>query len=163
MKIISFVGHSGSGKTTLLEKLVLELTRRGLRVATIKHAHHTVQFDTQGKDSWRYTQAGAMVSMLVSGDSVQLVATGVAECEPQQLAKRFSNEADLVLVEGFSQLNGAKIEVLRRACSAVSRCDVAEGLIALVTDVDEAHTQLPHFGFEDISGIIEFILHRPQS
>lgn len=159
MKIISFVGHSGSGKTTLIEKLVLELTRRGLRVATIKHAHHKVQLDTPGKDSWRYTQAGAAVSMLVSGGGVQLVATGVAEYEPQRLAERFSNDVDLVLAEGFSNAGGPKIEVLRRACSPVPRCDIADGLVALVTDVDEIFPQLPHFGTEDISGLIEFIEH----
>jgi molybdopterin-guanine dinucleotide biosynthesis protein B len=63
MKITTIIGHSGSGKTTLIEKLVRELTQRGLRVATIKHAHHSVQLDTPGKDSWRYTQAGAAMSV----------------------------------------------------------------------------------------------------
>jgi molybdopterin-guanine dinucleotide biosynthesis protein B len=159
MKVISFVGHSGSGKTTLIEKLLLGLRRRGLRVATIKHAHHKVQLDTPGKDSWRYTQAGAEVSMLVTGDGVQLVATGVAEYGLQELAQRFSGEVDVVMAEGFSNATGAKIEVLRRACSQVPRCEVANGLIALVTDVDEANTQLPHFGLEDVDGIVEFILH----
>jgi len=159
MKIISVVGHSGSGKTTLIEKLLLELTRRGLRVATIKHAHHKVQLDTPGKDSWRYSQAGAEVSMLVTGDGVQLVATGVAERGLQELAQRFSGEVDLVLAEGFSNARGVKIEVLRRACSQVPRCEVANGLIALVTDVEEVYTELPHFGLEDVNGIIEFIMH----
>ena len=50
-RIISIIGHSGSGKTTLVEKLVRELSSRGLRVATIKHAHHKVELDTPGKDS----------------------------------------------------------------------------------------------------------------
>jgi len=39
--IIGIVGWKKSGKTTLTVKLVEEFTRRGLRVATIKHAHHT--------------------------------------------------------------------------------------------------------------------------
>jgi molybdopterin-guanine dinucleotide biosynthesis protein B len=159
MKIISIVGHSGSGKTTLIEKLIRVLTSQGLRVATIKHAHHTVQLDTPGKDSWRYTQAGAKVSMLVTGEGVQLVATQIAERELHQLAMRFSGDADLVLAEGFSNASGAKIEVLRRASSATPRCSVEDGLIALVTDVDEVHPQLPHFGLEDIGSIIEYILH----
>jgi molybdopterin-guanine dinucleotide biosynthesis protein B len=163
MKIISIVGHSGSGKTTLIEKLIRELTSQGLRVATIKHAHHTVQLDTPGKDSWRYTQAGATVSMLVTEDAVQLVVAKVAEREPQQLAQRFSGEADLVLAEGFSNAGGAKIEVLRRACSATPRSSVEDGLIALVSDVDEVYPQLPHLGLEDISGIVQYILHCEQS
>lgn len=163
MRIISFVGHSGSGKTTLIEKLILELVRRDLRVATIKHTHHNLQLDTPGKDSWRYTQAGAAVSMLVTGEGVQLVATKVVECEIEELAKRFAGKVDLVLAEGFSHSRGVKIEVLRRACSQEPRCGVAEGLVALVTDVSEAYPQLPHFSFEDINGIIEFVLHRLQT
>jgi molybdopterin-guanine dinucleotide biosynthesis protein B len=163
MKFISFVGYSGSGKTTLIEKLLRELTQRGLRVATIKHAHHTVQLDTPGKDSWRYTQAGAEFSMLVTADGMQLVATNTMGRDPRQLAQRFSADVDLVLAEGFSAAHGAKIEILRRACSATPRCTVEDGLIALVTDVDEVYPQIPHFGLEDIGGIVEFILRHAGS
>lgn len=158
--LITIVGHSGSGKTTLIEKLVRELTRRGLRVATIKHAHHKVELDTPGKDSWRYTQAGAAMSLLVTQGGVQLVDTRTEQHEPQQLAERFLGEADLVLAEGFSHAPGPKIEVLRRACSATPRCTVEEGVVALVTDVDEAHPQLPHFALEDVDSIIAFILQQ---
>lgn len=158
--VIAFVGHSGAGKTTLVEQLVRELTRRGLRVATIKHAHHKVELDTPGKDSWRYSQAGAVLSMLVSGDAVQLIATRLENREPQALAQRFMGEADVVLSEGYSQTPGPKIEVLRRACGQPPRCVVEDGLIALVTDMDEVYPQLPHFGLQDVSGIVDFILRQ---
>ena len=157
-KLISIVGHSGSGKTTLIEKLVRELTQRGLRVATIKRAHHSVQLDTPGKDSWRYTKAGAALSMLVTDEGVQLVASDVEQREPQQLAERFLGEADVVLAEGFSLAPGVKIEVLRRECGKPPRCAVEDGLIALVTDMDEVYPQLPHFGLEDVRGIADFVL-----
>jgi molybdopterin-guanine dinucleotide biosynthesis adapter protein len=188
-KIFSFVGHSGSGKTTLIEKLLRELSGRGLRVAAIKHAHHKVRLghvtakqpiagtaagnpqmlthtesglhlDTPGKDSWRYKQAGAAMSMLVTSNELQLVADAVDRREPEQLAQRFLGEADLVLAEGFSHAAGAKIEVLRRACSATPRCAIEDGLIAMVTDVDEAFPQLPHFVLDDIGGIVQFMLER---
>ena len=58
-ELFIFVGHSNAGKTTFVEQLLAELTRRGRRVAAIKHAHHAVELDTAGKDSWRYKQAGA--------------------------------------------------------------------------------------------------------
>jgi molybdopterin-guanine dinucleotide biosynthesis protein B len=156
--VFIFVGHSGSGKTTLIEKLLRELSSRGLRVATIKHAHHRVQLDTPGKDSWRYKQAGAAMSMLVTSDELQLVADAVDRREPAQLAQRFLGEADLVLAEGFSHAEGVKIEVLRRECQAAPRCVIEDGLIAMVTDVGEAHPQLPHFALDDISGIVKFML-----
>jgi molybdopterin-guanine dinucleotide biosynthesis adapter protein len=158
--VFIFVGHSGSGKTTLIEKLLRELSGRGLRVATIKHAHHKVVLDTPGKDSWRYKQAGAVMSMLVTSSELQLVADAVDRREPAQLAQRFLGEADLVLAEGFSHASGVKIEVLRRECSTTPRCVIGDGLIAMVTDVNEAHPQLPHFALDDISGIVQFMLDR---
>lgn len=156
--VISIVGHSGAGKTTLLEKLVRELSLRGLRVAAIKHAHHRVVLDTPGKDSFRYKEAGAVMSMLLTHDALQLVADAPAEREPEQLARRFLGGADLVLAEGFSQAPGAKIEVLRRECGKPPRCAVEDGLLAIVTDMDEVYPELPHFGLEDVPAITGFIL-----
>lgn len=158
--VFIFVGHSGCGKTTLIEKLLRELSGRGLRVATIKHAHHKVVLDTPGKDSWRYKQAGAAMSMLVTSGELQLVANAVERREPEQLAQRFLGEADLVLAEGFSHASGAKIEVLRRECSNVPRCSIEDGLIAIVTDIDEVYPQLPHFALDDIAGIVQFMFER---
>ena len=159
-EVFSIVGHSGSGKTTLVEKLIRELCARGVKVATIKHAHHKVELDTPGKDSYRYKNAGAVLSMLLTRDALQLVADAKEEREPEQLAQRFLGEADVVLAEGFSHAPGAKIEVLRRACEQPPRCAVEDGLIAIVTDMDEVYPQLPHFALEDASGIVDFILKR---
>ncbi len=156
--VFIFVGHSNSGKTTLVEKLLPELTRRGQRVATIKHAHHKVELDTEGKDSWRYKQAGAVMSMLVTTTALQLVADAVELREPQQLAERFLGEADLVLAEGFSHAPGPKIEIMRRACGKPPRCSVEDGLVAIVTDCPEVFPELPHFALDDVSGLADFIL-----
>ena len=163
MKVISIVGHSGSGKTTLVEKLIRELCKRGIKVATIKHAHHKVELDTPGKDSYRYKDAGAVMSMLLTRDALQLVADAKTEREPEQLARRFLGEADLVLAEGFSHAPGAKIEVLRRACDKPPRCAIEDGLIAIVTDMNEVYPQLPHFGLEDIGRIVDFVLDQGAS
>jgi len=65
-----------------------------------------------------------------------------------------------VLAEGFSLASGAKIEVLRRECTAIPRCAVEDGLIAMVTDIDEAYPQLPHFALDDINGLVGFMLDR---
>ena len=157
-ELFIFVGHSNAGKTTFVEQLLAELTRRGRRVAAIKHAHHAVELDTAGKDSWRYKQAGAVMSMLVTRDALQLVADATDRREPQQLAARFLGEADLVLAEGFSHAAGPKIEVLRRACGNPPRCQLEDGLIALVTDCEEAHPSLPHFALDDVAGFADFVL-----
>ena len=157
-RVFSIVGHSGAGKTTLVEKLIQELCKRSIKVATIKHAHHTVTVDTPGKDSFRYKEAGAVMSMLVTSNLLQLVADVNDQREPEQLAGRFLGEADLVLAEGFSLCNIPKIEVLRRECGQPPRCDIKDGVIAIVTDVEEVYPQLLHFGLDDIAEIAQFIL-----
>ncbi|MFT3962909.1 molybdopterin-guanine dinucleotide biosynthesis protein B [Propionivibrio sp.] len=158
--VFIFVGHSNAGKTTFVEKLIPELTRRGRRVATIKHAHHKVELDTEGKDSWRYKRAGAAMSMLVTTSALQLVADAAERREPSQLAGRFLGEADVVLAEGFSHAEGPKIEVLRRASGKPPRCAVGDGLIAIVTDCDEVYPELPHFALDDAAGVADFLLRR---
>lgn len=159
-RIVSIVGHSGAGKTTLMEKLVRELTARGRKVAAIKHAHHKVELDTVGKDSWRYKEAGAAMSLLLTRDALQLVADAEDRRTPHELAARFLGEADLVLAEGFSHAPGPKIEVLRQACGKPPRCALEDGLIALVTDMPEVYPALPHFGLEEVAAICDFIQAR---
>lgn len=156
--VFIFVGHSNAGKTTFVERLIPALTGRGQRVATIKHAHHKVALDTEGKDSWRYKQAGAAMSMLVTTSALQLVADATERREPLQLAERFLGEADIVLAEGFSHAPGPKIEVLRRACGKPPRCALADGLIALVSDCAEIYPELPHFALDDAAGVADFLL-----
>lgn len=156
--VFIFVGHSGSGKTTLVEKLLAVLKSRGLRVAAIKHAHHKVELDQEGKDSWRYKQAGAVMSMLVTANELQLVADATDRREPAQLAERFLGEADMILAEGFSLAPGRKIEILRRECAKPPRCTLDDGLIAMISDMDEIYPQLPHFALDDIAGLADFLL-----
>ena len=57
--VIGFYGYSDSGKTTLIERLIKELTLRGKKIAAIKQSSHPVSMDSQGKDTCRFTQAGA--------------------------------------------------------------------------------------------------------
>ena len=158
--VFIFVGHSNAGKTTFVEKLIPELKRRGKRVATIKHAHHKVELDTEGKDSWRYRQAGAEMSVLLTTSALQLVADAAERREPRQLAERFLGEADVVLAEGFSLAEGAKIEVLRRDGGKGPRCAIEDGLIAIVTDCPEIYPELPHFDLADAAGVAEFLLRQ---
>ena len=57
--VIGFYGYSDSGKTTLIEQLINELSLRGKKIAAIKQSIHPVSMDSQGKDTFRFTQAGA--------------------------------------------------------------------------------------------------------
>jgi molybdopterin-guanine dinucleotide biosynthesis protein MobB len=110
------VGWKNSGKTGLVERLVAEVSARGLAVSTVKHAHHAVDVDQPGTDSHRHRQAGAREVILASSSRWALMAELRGADEPglEALIARLS-PADLVLVEGFKREGHAKVEAHRRA------------------------------------------------
>src|ERR1700740_615249 len=98
MRIFGLAGWSGSGKTTLVVNLIPELTRRGVRVSTVKHAHHAFDVDKPGKDSWEHRQAGAVEVMVASANRWALMHEhrGGAEPSLDDLVRHMS-EGDLLL------------------------------------------------------------------
>jgi len=116
MRLIGLAGWSGAGKTTLVEKLIPELVSRGLRVSTIKHAHHNFDLDKPGKDSWVHRQAGASEVMVASTARFALIheLRGAPELSLTELLAKLS-PVDLVIVEGFKRGPHPKIEIWRAA------------------------------------------------
>ena len=114
MRIFGLAGWSGSGKTTLLTAVIPELVARGLKVSTIKHAHHEFDIDRPGKDSWRHRQAGAGEVMVASSRrwAIMHELRGAPEPTLEELAAHMS-PADLLLVEGWKRHPHPKIEVHR--------------------------------------------------
>jgi len=99
--IIRIIGRSGSGKTTLLTEVVRLLLARGVRVAVFKHAHHRVDLDRRGKDSFRYAAAGAVSVTVVSRDKLATFEAPTREPGLHELATRLGDDVDLLLAEGF--------------------------------------------------------------
>ncbi len=114
MTIYGVVGWKNAGKTGLMERLVSEMTARGLSVSTIKHAHHSFDVDHAGKDSYRHRAAGAREVLLASRNRFALMHELSDEDEPT-LAELLSKLApvDLVLVEGYKRDAHPKIEAHR--------------------------------------------------
>ena len=112
MRIAGIIGWHDSGKTTLVTALVAELVSRGYRVSTVKHAHHSFDVDTPGKDSWKHRESGATEVMVGSAARWALMHELRGNPEPA-LAKLLSSMSpvDLVLVEGFKIQVHQKIEV----------------------------------------------------
>lgn len=110
--ILCIVGPSGGGKTTLMEGLIRELSKRGYRVATIKHTHHVVELDQPGKDSWRHRQAGAAVSIISSPGSVAVFSEVEQELTVEELCSRFIHDVDLILAEGYKGSGYPKMVVV---------------------------------------------------
>lgn len=157
-KILGIVGWKNSGKTTLVEALVREMTARGLRISTVKHAHHAFEIDVPGKDSHRHREAGAHEVIVASGQRWALMHELKAAPEPplgELLAKLAP--CDLVLVEGFKQSTHPKIEVARFRREEGLIADQDAAVVAVATD-DETlagrHLALP---LNDAAAIIKFI------
>lgn len=155
--IVSFVGRSESGKTTLIEKLIPVLLRRGLRVGTIKHTHHTPELDRSGKDSARHLAAGASTVVLASSGQIQLVKTGVNGGLGGLV--RYFDDVDLLITEGFKQERTPKIEVLRLAVSDRLLCLDDPMLLAVATDAT-IDLPVPVLPLDDPEAVADFIENR---
>jgi molybdopterin-guanine dinucleotide biosynthesis protein B len=155
LPVVSIVGQGNSGKTTLIEKLIPEMKSRGYRVATVKHTHEKVELDTQGKDSWRYTQAGSDAVFLSTSTDLALIKAVEQKALVKEITQLMSADCDIMLIEGLHDAHAPKIEVHRKESGKELRCKPEE-LRAIVTDV-ELSVDIPQFKLNDISGIADFI------
>ena len=112
--IVSFVGLSNSGKTTLIERVIPELVRAGYKVATVKHAGHGFDLDTEGKDSWRHKRAGASSVMVLSKGSMAMFADVSDQMHVEDVRDRFLDHTyDLIIAEGWKHEGYPKIVIVR--------------------------------------------------
>lgn len=158
MKIFGFAGYSGSGKTTLVEKLIPLVTQRGLKVSLIKHAHHTFDVDTPGKDSYRHRQAGCTEILVTSSRRWVLMHELRGRPEPG-LAEHINHisPCDLLLVEGFKHEHIPKIEVYRAEVGEPLLHPNDSNIVAIATD-QRLETRLPQFDLNDAGKIADFML-----
>ena len=152
--VLAFAAYSGTGKTTLVEKLVRSLKAQGLRVAVIKHDGHDFEIDHEGKDSWRFAQAGADMTVIASSDKMALVEQRHLSL-PQIAA--LIHDVDLILVEGYKQEPLTQIGICRKATGKGFTAGLGR-YIAVVTDTDIENPDIPRFGFDDIQELTEFIM-----
>jgi len=154
--IVSFVGNSGAGKTTLLEEVVRELKARGYRVAVIKHAHHDFQIDHEGKDSWRFAQAGSDCVVISSPARVAMVQQRPAEPPLDELVGLVADRVDIVLTEGFRGSGKPQVLVARGALGLDPELERGEHL-AIVSDLP-SDAGAPCFDFAAVPQLTDFLL-----
>ncbi len=158
-RVFGITGWKNSGKTTLTEKLVAELTRRGWKVSTVKHAHHGFDIDKEGTDSFRHRQAGASEVAIVSGRRWALMHELHGEEEPtlDEVLKRLA-PCDLVLVEGYKREGHKKIEARRTGTKDTTPLsDGDPTILAIAADHAVPDSALPIFGLDEIGPIADFI------
>lgn len=153
--VIAFSAYSGTGKTTLIEKLILYFKAQGLRLGVIKHDAHDFEIDKEGKDSWRFSKAGADITLISSA-----VKTAVIEQRPRSFQENLAafHDVDLIIVEGYKQETIPRIGICRKSTGKGLPVSAQE-YIALVTDDKAliAESTLPCFDLDDAAGLAEFI------
>lgn len=159
MKVLGISGWSGAGKTTLLADLIPLLVARGVKVSTIKHAHHEFDIDKPGKDSYRHREAGASEVLISSARRYAIMHELRGEAEPtlEDLLARLS-PVDLVLVEGFKKSGHAKIEVWRASVGKPMLQAEDPSIIAVASDAVIAGISVPQMDVNRPDQVADFIL-----
>jgi len=116
--MVAIIGRKHHGKTTLVVRLAAELHRRGHRVMTIKHGSHTFDIDPETTDTYRHYHEGHAEKVAMSApDKFALIERWVDPLPPEEIARRYMADADIVLCEGFTRSQLPKIEVFRDAAA----------------------------------------------
>ncbi len=160
-RVLGIVGWSGSGKTTLITSLIPVLTARGLRVATLKHAHHKFDVDQPGKDSYEHRKAGACEVIVSSARRwVQMheVGDGAEATLPELLAK--VSPCDLILVEGFKTERHPKLEVFREAAGNPPLHPDDRYIVAIASDCPFPDAGIPVVDLNNVPAVADLVLQR---
>jgi molybdopterin-guanine dinucleotide biosynthesis protein B len=153
MRLIGIAGWSGAGKTTLIAGVIPLLRRQGLRVSTVKHAHHAFDIDQPGKDSWVHRQSGAEEVLIVSQSRWALMHELRGAPEPPLTALLAKLEpVDLVIVEGFKRDPHPKIEVHREGNGKPFIHPDDGHVVAIATDAPGPFA-VPRLAIEDHAAI----------
>jgi molybdopterin-guanine dinucleotide biosynthesis protein B len=160
--ILCVVGRSNSGKTTLIERLIPELVQAGYRVATIKHAGHGFDLDTEGKESWRHKRAGASTVIVLSKGNLAMFSDVSDQIRLEELRDRFlDQDIHLIIAEGWKSEGYPKIVVIRDQLGEVPVSE--DGLLAVVSS-KPVDVPVPVFHPDAISSLAALILrHFPKS
>lgn len=160
--IVTVTGWSNSGKTTFLTRVVELLSEAGVSVGVVKHHGHAPGgVDQEGKDSWKYAQAGANpVVLSASSQYAIFVSTPQREATRDELIARIAGDVDFVIVEGFRAAAEGAVEVSRVANGRGPKLEPEER-IALISDNEELLASVaaegkPTFGLEDFAAVARY-------
>lgn len=161
MRIIGLAGWSGSGKTTLITKAIPRLTARGLKVSTLKHAHHGFDVDQPGKDSFFHRAAGATEVIISSAKRFAILheLRDEPEWDLVALLKKVS-PVDLVLIEGYKRDRFPKLEVYRAENGKPLLQPDDPHIVAIASDQPLPAAKVPVVDLNDIEAIVDLMLKR---
>jgi molybdopterin molybdotransferase len=159
MQVFGIVGWKNNGKTTLTERLISQLTLRGYKVSSVKHAHHNVDIDEPGRDSYRHRAAGAKQTLLATDKRWALMHEYREQphLELAQLLHLFE-PCDLVIVEGYKGAEHPKLEVVRNLNKRGFLANQMPNIVAIATDKEDLAINLPQLDINNIQQVADFVL-----
>jgi len=158
MKVFGIAGFKNAGKTTLVVELIRELRDRGLRVATVKHAHHQFDIDHPGKDSYLHRDAGAEEVIVASTHRWAHIRELENSDEPSlgELLTHLS-DPDLVLVEGYKHGTHRKLELRRVGVDAPELANDDPAICAIVSDGPVVAALVPVLDRANVAAIADLV------
>jgi molybdopterin-guanine dinucleotide biosynthesis protein B len=162
---LAFVGFSGSGKTTLVSQIVIQLKQKGYRIGVLKHDAHSFQMDVEGKDTYKYSEAGADLVAISSTTKLNILEQFPIPLALDEILQRFSG-VDLILIEGYKQANIPKI-LVARTLAQLALYSQLDRIIAIASILNPDDSEIfnllkqpsiiPFFNINDIALITAFV------
>lgn len=155
MIVMGVIGHKNAGKTTLVERLIVDLSRRGLVVSTLKRTHHAIDLEVPGTDTHRHRMAGAAQVLLATEHRLALMEELAAPLPLEVLLARLA-PCDVALAEGWKYGTHPRLEVWRPETGRppLAAGDAAIRAVAATGTPDVAQPVLP---LDDIAAIADFV------
>lgn len=148
---IAFSGPSNSGKTTLILKVAKKFIDDGLKVVVVKHdPGDKAKFDVEGKDSFKFSQAGADVVVMSPTRTTYFSQSSQGIDE----VIRMIGEFDMLLVEGLKTLPLPRLSVFRG--------EIDEAYLsfsdAIATYKEQISYEITNLNLDDIDAICAWII-----
>lgn len=148
---IAFSGPSNSGKTTLILKVAKKFIDDGLKVVVVKHdPGDKAKFDVEGKDSFKFSKAGADVVVMSPTRTTYFSQSSQGIDE----VIRMIGEFDILLVEGLKTLPLPRLSVFRG--------EIDEAYLsfsdAIATYKEQIPYEIANLNLDDIDAICAWII-----
>ena len=144
--------QSNTGKTTFIEKLIPCLKAQGLRVGVVKGDCHGYDVDEEGKDSWRFRQAGADGVAVVSPQGYFIQQKTAERAKLTDIAQRLT-DVDLVLIESRNHGTRPKLSLWRGLGDVL----VDEDTVAIFSSARHEQIALHQYDIDDVERAAELV------
>ncbi|MEM2106013.1 MAG: molybdopterin-guanine dinucleotide biosynthesis protein B [Candidatus Bathyarchaeia archaeon] len=147
--IIAVIGRKSSGKTTTIEALTRELTKRGYKIAAIKHIPEpNFTIDTAGKDTWRFAKSGAKTVISVASNEITTIEKIKGNFSLDEILRKCKSH-DFVLIEGFrnfvgKNMNIPKIVAVKSAEEVLEAQKIFSPIIAFTGPYSPKNLKIPY-------------------